>query len=349
MNSGPLRNNNYWGSYVHENGLTLWDIVLYPVSDKPWCDIEQAIKDWIVPASAGETGMQRAEKIIGDYFDNKLESAFKSILLNPESDSLDDIPYVVAKYVIQGFDQAAYPLDHRSSSYTLLFDELKRLELAFAYYLTEKSQYNSRYQNYSLRLFEGLSKDLWDADDTQSATSVLNFNYTDPFPGYTSRNSIQWVNVHGSLASSDIIFGIDGKELMNDVNLAQFTKTYRLLSTKGINQGSLIHTKEPGGIDNSTDLIKFFGHSLGEADYSYFQALFDGVDLYESHTRLIFYYCPYGNLNDAQAQQEMFKKVTLLITHYADTMVTNPEHGKNLMHKLLLEGRLSVRNISDLS
>lgn len=98
-------------------------------------------------------------------------------------------------------------------------------------------------------------------------------------------------------------------------------------------------------------MIKFFGHSLGDADYSYFQAIFDEVDLYESNTHLIFYYNA-NRSNDEKkgaaekkedkAQQEMFEKVNRLITTYGRTL-DNEDHGKNLLHKLLLEGRLTIK------
>ena len=36
------------------------------------------------------------------------------------------------------------------------------------------------------------------------------------------------------------------------------------------------------------DVIKFYGHSLARADYSYFQYIFDMYDLYNSNIKLIF-------------------------------------------------------------
>jgi hypothetical protein len=96
----------------------------------------------------------------------------------------------------------------------------------------------------------------------------------------------------------------------------------------------LIRTEEPGVSDHSTNLIKFYGHSLGEADYSYLQALFDDVDFYKSHTRYFFKEHDGGSISDAQ--EDMSQKVTKLMNKYAATMVINLEHERNLMHKLLL-------------
>lgn len=112
----------------------------------------------------------------------------------------------------------------------------------------------------------------------------------------------------------------------------------------------LIQTQSPYGLgSNPTAIIKFYGHSLAQADYAYFQAIFDGVDLYESQTRLIFFYRPWQKddgerISDAEARTDMNRKVTKLLSTYGSTL-DNKDHGKNLMHKLLIEGRLSIKMI----
>ncbi|WP_415963146.1 hypothetical protein [Collinsella tanakaei] len=91
-------------------------------------------------------------------------------------------------------------------------------------------------------------------------------------------------------------------------------------------------------------LIKFFGHSLSSADYSYFQAIFDAVDLYGGDTCLAFYYRRYANKSDLEVRTDMMKRVTDLLSIYGETL-DNIDHGNNLIHKLLLEGRLSIESI----
>ena len=96
-----------------------------------------------------------------------------------------------------------------------------------------------------------------------------------------------------------------------------------------------------------TDVIKFYGHSLCESDYSYFQAIFDGVDLYAGSTKLIFLFKPATRPDGieepvAAAEKRLSDSVTKLLAKYGETM-DNKYHGKNLMHTLLLEGRLSIQ------
>lgn len=38
------------------------------------------------------------------------------------------------------------------------------------------------------------------------------------------------------------------------------------------------------------DVITFIGHSLSRADYSYFETIFDKYHIYDSNTKLEFYY-----------------------------------------------------------
>ena len=71
------------------------------------------------------------------------------------------------------------------------------------------------------------------------------------------------------------------------------------------------------------------------------------MKLYEGDTRLIFYFRPHQLSNgqmqeEGQARKEMMDKVIRLLAAYGLTL-DNQDHGKNLIHKLLIEGRLSVR------
>ncbi|MDR1138815.1 MAG: hypothetical protein LBK70_02950 [Clostridiales bacterium] len=113
---------------------------------------------------------------------------------------------------------------------------------------------------------------------------------------------------------------------------------------------------------NNGMTIKVFGHSLNPADYSYFQSIFDYYNIYNSDTRLVFCYnswrnspkithenngmniscntCKYEN-----AEKEMIDAVYKLIHTYGTTL-SNKDNGKNLLHKLLLERRLSVVDVN---
>ena len=83
---------------------------------------------------------------------------------------------------------------------------------------------------------------------------------------------------------------------------------------------------------------------MSDADYSYFQAIFDAVHLYSSDVSLVFFYRCFDEKDPLIHRSEMMNKVINLLTAYGVTL-ENKDHGKNLIHKLLLEGRLSVQEI----
>lgn len=89
--------------------------------------------------------------------------------------------------------------------------------------------------------------------------------------------------------------------------------------------------------NNSPLIIKFYGHSLSEADYSYFQSIFDYYNLYSNcRMGLVFYY---------SEGYEQTDEIYRLINVYGDTL-SNQKQGKNLIHKLLLENRLKIVPLS---
>lgn len=171
---------------------------------------------------------------------------------------------------------------------------------------------------------------------------ILSFNYTSLFDILKVDSPCAYVNVHGKLCNqscddncqrSNIIFGIDDFE-MNSLgagsNVRLFSKTFRkMLDTSS--SADILLKNDGRQID-----IKFYGHSLNEADYSYFQSIFDYYDIYgSSNIRLIFCYS-----NGYEQQNAIYQ----LINEYGETL-NNKDQGKNLIHKLLLENRLKIEKI----
>lgn len=173
-------------------------------------------------------------------------------------------------------------------------------------------------------------------------THILSFNYTALFDILAVESPCVYNNVHGKLCSnpcgetcksSNIIFGIDDTFIHSqnaNTELRMFSKTYRKMSDTSTSVSILPKN------DNKPLAIKFYGHSLSSADYSYFQSIFDYYDLYgNSNVQLIFYFSKGFEQTDAIYQ---------LINSYGKTL-SNQEQGKNLIHKLLLENRLKITEI----
>ncbi len=174
-------------------------------------------------------------------------------------------------------------------------------------------------------------------------THILSFNYTNIFDILDVKSPFLYSNVHGKLCNSqcnescslsNIIFGIDDNIIQSqskDTELQLFSKTYR----------KMFNTNTPTSIlppnDDTPVTLKFYGHSLSAADYSYFQSIFDYYNLYSnSNISLNFYYSERHEQTDA---------IYRLINIYGKSL-SNKEQGKNLIHKLLLENRLNIIKIS---
>lgn len=327
--------------------LTVWDLML----DSPlnnWCDIEKTIEDWV-------TDTEKITKIVHALNEYRKWIQYKSASFNSFS-GLDYESQAVVYYVSRVDSNLKIPYTPKRL-YAFLLSELKRLELTFTDYLIQEVK-KKNYFDRSTSLLYDLIQDQYPTDgETEVKNSVLDFNYTNPIQSELSsnmQNDFTLVNIHGSLRKNNIVFGIDAKDHMDNDGIMPFTKTYRLLFIKDPDRGKLVDTYGPhtSALNPATDLIKFYGHSLAQADNSYFQSIFDEVNLYAGQTKLIFYYRPanvdYRNPPDdisdreIKSQQNMAHQVVTLIGKYGKSM-DNHDHGENLLHKLILEGRLEIK------
>lgn len=341
-----LKNAPGWQDYLIGNGLTAWDIVLeQSASDqnesKNWSDIETAIADWIVPRKAGEDGRyivqnRHLRRVLA--FLNGVRTEYRAQNRFSEGEVAHFLMYV-----------------YRSDSWdhSLLLDklmvELHKLEKEFSEYLLDKVESTEGYSERHSKVFHGVVFDELEGKKRCSLEhSILNFNYT--IPGWFFRDEDfdlvdHYVNIHGDLHHETVI-GIDATGHMDDPGVAQFTKTYRVMGMGSSAVKGIVHSGQGTDSGPRTALMKFIGHSLNEADYSYFQSLFDTVDLYGGETRLVFYYVPHGGSDFASAcnhsKKGVMSGVVRLLTKYGETL-DNADHGRNLIHKLLLEGRLAVK------
>lgn len=177
-----------------------------------------------------------------------------------------------------------------------------------------------------------------------SSLYVLNFNYTNLFDILEVKNPCVYNNVHGKLCQvkcnkecrSNIIFGIDDfivQSQQKDDTFRIFSKTYRKLHYTDSSEKNL-----PPNNSGFPISIKFYGHSLSEADYSYFQSIFDYYNLYDNNQVFLSFYYSKGF--------EQTDEIYRLIKTYGETLV-NKEQGKNLIHKLLLENRIRIVEINE--
>lgn len=336
--------------------LTFWDLYLYylqNINDKEWHIIEQQIYNFLTAKN----------KDIWQSMDNFFNG---KVIFNNQ-----------IAVIVSSFFSSTLPVHQYSEKTTyinFLKNELKRLETSFSAYLRRAIKSQPFYHENSRKLIASLAtgskyllqlKNNTITDDLLKQSlddlTILNFNYTDPIefsnrefsPDSSTNGELllshisqsvwngvyeRTLHVHGSINEMNAIFGIDSTDVETDSLIYRFTKTYKqLIGNYGANA---VPTKIPN--KSSTGVLAFYGHSLSPLDYSYFQSLFDYYSIYDSKIHLIFYYSVYGDKPDFDSiRQSQVERVLNLLSSYAKT-ISNEDHGKNLIHKLSLEQRLSV-------
>ena len=342
----------------YEATPTVWDFLLRTKTYAPWYSVEEAVSDLVVAAGDGKHGATGiASKLIARISDlepipdREVGSSDDGATTSPdEEDLLDSAIEFIAIDCADKLRQSDSPWSPQELV-DYLGEQLSKLEDNFSGYMTSICEGNDDYIERSAKLLRWMIADTWPTEGKLALnTTVLSFNYTNPFKQPVGRRSaVRIINVHGSL-DSGIIFGIDSTKCTGNPLAFPFSKTYRVM-TAGTDFGEgAVHTAGGSLLSLETGVVKFYGHSLGEADYAYFQAIFDSVSLYDSDVKLVFYYKPHvkpgedsvTSLSDQRAKNTMATRVAKLLAEYGNTL-DNENHGRNLMHKLMIEGRLEVR------
>lgn len=322
---------------IYFYNLSFWDLpeISERYVDPNWEGIENDIKN-----------------ILLEYFDKsklwykEISRVFRWLKSNKEEIKIYDcMKSLLLLYLIEEIKRPenisnikTYKLDDdkyvRNLISQFMYNQLIDFENTFKEYLSIQANNADYIENSKLLYNELVSKN--------RASVVLSFNYTNPLGiGITddtnSRekyNIDNYYHVHGSL-NGEIIFGIDDNYIEKDTNVTEinkFTKTYRIMR-----EDNDLNIDIYDGID----VIKFYGHSLSKADNSYFQSIFDYCDIYNNMITLEFYYSNYG---DEDREGETKDLVYDLIERYGNTL-DNKNKGKNLLHKMNIEGRIKVREL----
>ncbi|MCH5161226.1 MAG: hypothetical protein J1G04_04260 [Clostridiales bacterium] len=353
----------FWESLLFE----YYDV--YDKNDYKWCDIETIIKDTLWSIYFGEnSSVKNIDRGLYmsslNFFTDKPQSFDKDNLKNIGKFLFDYCLDFITLYHLNVLS----PIRGLDLLCENLLQQLNNLEQRFCRYLKNQiinpdneKELNEKYIVNSVNLLAQLTgfvcykfnklddfivfqskKCLIDVFDNLKDVHILSFNYTALFDILGVNKPCAYNNVHGKLCNnictkdcnaSSVIFGIDDNLIQSQYfksELRLFSKTYR----KIFNDEYSIKTLPSN--NNNRVQIKFYGHSLSKADYSYFQSIFDYYDLYgNSNVSLVFYY---------SKGYEQHDDIYRLISEYGKSL-TNKEQGKNLIHKLLLENRLRIQEV----
>ena len=232
-------------------------------------------------------------------------------------------------------------IDYKVTSFDQFFQfELLDFETKFCSYLERNESFLNHHFQSKHKLLDLIT------EESQTGC-ILNFNYTKPFVGKYKYFNVS--NVHGEYAKNNIIMGVDITNLESTNSDSQFQYNYKnigdkifLLKTYRKMINDIDYPNLPRILDDTIKIISFFGHSLNEQDYSYFQSIFDYYQIYDSDVVLDF--CYTEHLSRGKELDLLSGRVFKLINEYGETL-SNKDHGKNLLHKLLLEKRLRLREL----
>lgn len=274
-----------------------------------WSDIELAIQKLLTD-----------QTIEGDCYSINLKELNNGIMSDEASKEI--------LFIIELFKNIENPLITNGLEKRLLTD-LIQFEESFKNYLTDEI-YKSSYYRTSV---EDLLLEMVDFYETP--INILSFNYTNTLRNNIRSHKILNIeNVHGTLGSKTV-FGVDETAIGANSKLYMFTKTSRMMSNSSYNE------KATPILHPNIKKINFYGHSLSEMDYSYFQSIFDFYNLYGSNVQLFFYYSNYNGTELEDIKSNYLQAITKMIHKYGATM-NNKDHGRNLQHKLLLEKRIHI-------
>lgn len=272
-----------------------------------WKDVEKQIKPYI----------EYTKKVLNNIQKSAEEIAYKNLKNNKNELEL----FIFKKFIDKKVDVSIKNMELK---------ELNKFEKEFGEYIGKleeplKQKIPDDFDNKIIKIFDKSKNEL-----KESNVSVLTFNYTDYLKEYFN----VYVNIHGT--ADNPIFGIDFKSITENQQYIYFTKTSRVLEAniekEEVNSPYIVGTRE----------IVFFGHSLAEADYSYFQSIFDYYDIYNSGIKLKFLY--HEHSVDCKEKEKMHASVMDLINTYGKSL-DNKDKGTNLLHKLLLESRIKIVEI----
>ena len=302
----------------NEDDINFWTFLFYvhyygddekykfgKITDTNWFDIEHLIYSVL-------TKMVYNKYAIESYVADAIEALAKGrAIRGPNSGYIRENPYIFLPFIQN--TKIANPASY-------LLKELHRFEDSFKSYMKEQIG-----ADYPQKCHGLLKKIIGESGDF---VDVINFNYSVIEDNVYICNQ---TNVHGRLSDEEIVIGIDSNEVPH--RFVPFTKTFR----------NLHREKEPFRIPPAIDTILFYGHSLSEADFSYFYSIFDMYDLYKGSLKLAFLYSDYRNTEEENEMNHTryVNQIYKLINKYSSRA-----HGEtNLLHRLLLEDRVSVKRI----
>lgn len=339
-------------------GITRWDIFFiyakkYLQDDETneWQDIERIIDNVLAVALH--------DKEDDNQFFNPRTYQFSMNLHFKGEEGKEQFKKIIYKYAWYDFKHVGV----ESRAHTLLI-QLLDFEKAFSQYIYLQMgvSISGNFESPYFKRAESLLREITDDSlEEEPELNVWSFNYTLGPRFQKKLNDEQWNipiwnNIHGLACYDDPsaswiarnngkipapIFGIDPEDNLSLRGYEAparviFTKPYRIINNKFNSIRQEIKF-------NDYNKIIVYGHSLGEADYSYFKYIFDETRIYTGPVKLIFYYWPglcESNPVEKQLNERKYTEVIVKILNLygKDSSLAR----EDIVTKLAIEGRLTI-------
>ncbi len=330
FNLGPKSDSNIWNCLLY---FAFWD-------DKRFCKTDDVVKSENKSNPFWMDIESFIKKVVTEDIDNKKIRFFHNrkytdVILDAFEHRTDNMYFCNAEQFVFlkklfckrfSWDQEDFDI------YKFLYNELCAFESDFKNYISEQVKTNKSYCTKSLNLIKKFEL-------VNNCAYLFSFNYTNPFQK-NDLFKIENINyVHGSIKDNDIIIGFDSSDLQNN-------KDHSIYLSKAWQKSKNELTNEPLPKQNEIEEIKFYGHSLGPQDYSYFHCLFDIFDLYNGKIRLIFLYSDYEATKEKNEINEInyVSSIYSLLDDYSQRCGKEGEH-RTLISRLQIENRLIIKKI----
>ena len=314
---------------VDLSNINLWDFIFalydqYNNSSTCWFNIEELIKKTLEQKDVLSYGVSFKE-ILNVIQEKKKDGGFYSD--------------ICASFIIN--KSQLNKIYHSHDFYAFVLEELNEFEINFGLFIKrQRINIDSRW------FLIGLENDKYKkcADTTikilcnyNNVVSVDNFNYDDC--GFESFKTIER-NINGDYESP--IIGVDSVFSPTDEQIV-FTKTYRRM----IADMNRIEIEEPAPFKH----VIIYGHSLDEADYSYFFPIFDKLKLLDSNAdgTIVFAFTIYDSEKEHEIKSKLNKSVYKIIESYADVKGFKEKEKIRLVDYLSIQKRIIMYEIPELT
>ena len=314
-NSNSLNISDY--EQINIKQTNIWDFyfnnLYYHNNEYRWCDVE--------------------EGILNSFRDDEYPSFWKEVFRS-YSNYKDAISrfYAIIAYQRNGNKK----FKNRTDYYDFLLKELNEFEKDFGKYIKSQHSVNQDCKNNNIKESEFITlaiRTIEQLCSLDNLVSIDSFNY-DSINDSRIKNKIY--NLNGDCDNP--IFGIDSNAFEADDYRYIFTKTNRRMELDMI--------KKEERVTVPFDNVVIYGHSLNKADYNYFFALFDKLNLIDSsnNSKVVFAYSLYPGSKPEDIRKNYRSGISQLFCSYS-TYIGKTTEPNRLLDLLTLEDKVFIYEI----